>query len=212
MVTETVPIESDQRVLIRNMSWKLYEDLLEARGDAGAPRFAYDRGILEITSPSVEHEEINRTLAQIIELVALASRVDVRNLGSTTFDREDLDRGFEPDSCFYVQNEEIVRGKHRIDLTVDPPPDLVVEVDLTSPSLNKLPIYAALGIPEAWLYDGKRVRFLQLGEDGYLGAKRSLAFRILTEDVVSRFLKRSKAVGRVEWSNEVLGWVRDRVR
>jgi Uma2 family endonuclease len=211
-VTQTVRVEPEQRVVLRNASWELYQSLLESRGDAGAPRFAYDWGMLEITSPGVDHEETNRTLAQIVELVALGSSVDVRNLGSSTFDREDLDRGFEPDSCFYVRNEERVRGKGRIDLAVDPPPDLVIEVDMTSPSLNKLPIYAALGVPEVWRYRKGRVHILELGAEGYVEAARSRAFPILTADLLSSFLTRSKTAGRAEWSSEVLGWTRERTR
>ncbi len=208
-MTETVRVEPEQRVVIRNASWELYQGLLEARGDAGAPRFYYSQGILEIMSPGVDHEKTNRTLAQIVELVALGLGVDVQNLGSTTFDREDLDRGFEPDSCFYVQNEERIRGKDRVDLSVDPPPDLVIEVDITSPSLNKLPIYATLGVPEAWRYRRGRMQVLVLQEEGYAEAERSLAFPVLTADVLSRFLDRSKAAGRAEWSNKVLDWARD---
>lgn len=208
-MTETIPAGAEQRVVIRTANWNLYQDLLAARGDAGAPRFAYDRGILEIMSPGIYHERTNRTLAQIVELVVLGAGVDVQNIGSTTFDREDLDRGFEPDSCFYVQNEEAVRGKDKIDLATDPPPDLVIEVDITSPPLNKLPIYAALKVPEAWRYGGGRVKFLRLEEREYVEAERSLAFPSLTADDVSRFLERSRALGRVDWSNEVLRWIRN---
>lgn len=207
-MTDTVRVEPEQRVVIRNASWELYQNLLEARGDAGAPRFSYNMGILEIMSPGVAHEETNRTLAQIVELVALALRVDVRNLGSTTFDREDLDRGFEPDSCFYVQNEGHIRGKDKIDLSADPPPDLVIEVDITSPSLNKLPIYSALGILEVWRYRKGRMQVLELGEEGYVEAERSHAFPALSAEVLSRFLTRSRAVGRAEWSNEILDCAR----
>ncbi len=169
-MAETVRVEPEQRVVIRNASWQLYQGLLEARGDAGSPRFSYNEGVLEIMSPGLDHEETNRTLAQTVELVALGLAVDVRNLGSTTFDREDLDRGFEPDSCFYVQNEGRIRGRDTIDLSVDPPPDLIIKVDITSPSLNKLPIYAMLGISEAWRYRNGRIQVLKRQEEGYVEA------------------------------------------
>ena len=97
---------------------------------------------------STKHERPNRTLALLVEILAEELNMDVQRLGSTTFTREDLDKGFEPDSCFYIQNEARVRGKEEIDLAVDPPPDLVIEIDITSPSLNKFPIYARIGVPE----------------------------------------------------------------
>ncbi len=117
-------------------------------------------------SPSTEHEEYNRTIALLVEIFAVEAGLDVRNVGSMTFQREDLERGFEPDSCFYVQNETRVSGKTQIDLAVDPPPDLVIEVDITSPSLNKLPIHAQIGVPEVWRYDGRSLTMLGLGPDG----------------------------------------------
>ena len=88
--------------------------------------------------------------------------IEAEDLGSTTFRREDLERGFEPDSCFYIQNEKEIRGNVRIDPAVDQPPDLVIEIDITSPSLNKLPIYARMGVPEVWRYDGERMAILVL--------------------------------------------------
>ena len=129
---ETVKSRAEQRVLLRNISWETYERLLEERGDNSAPRFTYDRGELEIMSPSPEHEALNRSIALLVEFLAAELGIDVYDLGSTTFRREDLERGFEPDSCFYIENEERVRGKTRKDLSVDPPPDLVIEIDITS--------------------------------------------------------------------------------
>ncbi len=110
-----------QRMVLDHISWRTYESLLQDYIDRSAPRFSYDRGVLEIVSLSTEHEEENRTLALFIELVAGARAIRVRNVGSMTFKREDLQRGFEPDSTFYVQNEERVRGRIQIDPSIDPP-------------------------------------------------------------------------------------------
>lgn len=145
---ETVKSPAEQRVLLSNVSWETYERLLEDHQDSSAPRFTFDRGMLEIMSPSPEHEKLNRRIAQLVLAVTEKMGIESEDLGSTTFRRKDLERGFEPDSCFYIQNEERVRGKDRIDPSVDPPPDLVIEIDLTSPSINKLPVYAPLEIPE----------------------------------------------------------------
>lgn len=137
---ETIKLPVGQTVILHGVSWKTYESLLADHTDRSVPRFAYDQGELEIVSPSPKHEKLNRGLALLVEVVAEEFGIDVYDLGSTTFKREDLERGFEPDSCFYVQNEERVRGKDRIDLETDPPPDLVIEIDITSPSLDKHPI------------------------------------------------------------------------
>ncbi len=121
---ETVERPVERKVILHNARWRTYERLLAEQESSSAPRFTYDRGELEIMSPSTEHEEHNRTIALLVELFAEEAGLDVRHVGSMTFRREDLGRGFEPDSCFYVQNEENVSGKAHIDLASDPPPDL----------------------------------------------------------------------------------------
>jgi Putative restriction endonuclease len=117
--------QTEQRVIIRFVSWTTYEHLLADLANQSSTRLTYDRGLLEIMCPLPEHEEWNRTIALLVEVLAEERRVDVRNFGSTTFRRADLARGFEPDSCFYIQHEADISGKSTIDLTVDPPPDLV---------------------------------------------------------------------------------------
>jgi Uma2 family endonuclease len=147
---ETIKSPAEHRVILHNTSWGTYERLMEERGESRVPRFTYDRGELEIMSPSTEHESIAYYIGLLVAVFAEEAGVDLYGAGSTTFDREDLGRGFEPDACFYVQNAERVRGKPRIDLRLDPQPDLVIEVDITSPSLDKFPIYARASIPEIW--------------------------------------------------------------
>src|SRR5947209_11200471 len=164
----TAVSQTEQRVVLYDVSWATYEHLLADHLDCSSPHFTYDRGTLEIMSPSLDHEETNRSIATLIEVLAEEWEIDLRNLGSTTFKRKDLKCGFEPDSCFYIQNVESVRGKRKIDLVTDPPPDLVIEIDITSGSIHKLPIYAALGIPEVWRYTGKRLVILALAADDYV--------------------------------------------
>ncbi len=206
---ETVKSPAEGRVVLHNVSWETYEHLLADHVDSSAPRFAYDRGTLEITSPNPEHEETNRNLALLVEVVAEEFEMDLRNLGSTTFRREDLERGFEPDSCFYFQNEGRVRGKTHLGLSVDPPPDLVVEIDITSPSLNKLPIYARIGTPEVWRYDGTRVTILRLEGAEYVKVAQSAALPPLSGEILTRFVREGKALGRRDWTRKVCGWARE---
>lgn len=203
---------AEQRVVLRNVSWELYEEILESRGDAGAPRLAYDRGILEIMSPDFEHEETAISVAQVVQILAEEKEIEIRQLGHATLRREDLERGIEPDACYYVENEPLVRGKKKLDFTVDPPPDLVVEVDITSPSLNKLPIYAALGVPEVWRHDGEQVRILLLRGGEYVEVAESAALPPLTVEALTRFVREGAGAGYVAWVRGVRSWVRDRAR
>lgn len=194
----TVLSPPEQRVILHNVSWETYERLLTDLQGSSAPRLTYDRGTLEIMSPSSEHERYNRTIAQVVEELAVETDIDLDNLGSTTFRREDLDRGFEPDSCFYIQNAPRVRGKKRIDLTVDPPPDLVIEVDITSPSLDKFSIFAQVGVPEVWRYDGNRLMIFGLFEGDYQERDTSIAFPSTSSADVTDFIKDSESMSRPE--------------
>lgn len=199
---------SEQKIILHNVRWETYESLLADHLDNSAPRFTYDRGELEIMSPSSQHEEYNRTVSLFVEVLAEELNVDTRNLGSTTFKREDLGRGFEPDSCFYIQNEQRVAGKTRIDLNVDPPPDLVIEIDITSPSINKIPIYARLGIPEVWRYDGNRLLILHLEDDDYRERDESAVLPQVTAALVGGFLEDSKTMKRTAWLRKLRAWAR----
>ena len=205
---ETIKSPPEQRTILRNISWATYQCLLADHADSSAPRFAYDRGTLEITSPLAEQEEPNRAIALLVEVVAEELGLDLRNLGSTTLKREDVQRGVEPDSCFYILSEPRVRGKAGIDLALDPPPDLVVQIDITSPSLEKLPIYAQLGVPEVWRYDGHSVTILRLAGEAYVAAAESAALPPLTGEVLSRFVAASKTQPRTAWLRALRAWAR----
>lgn len=206
MVTVLSPPE--QRVILYNVSWETYERLLADLKDSSVPRMTYDRGTLEIMSPSSEHERYNRTAAQIVEELAVEMNINFDSLGSTTFRREDIDRGFEPDSCFYIQNAAAVRGKKRIDLTIDPPPDLVIEIDITSPSLDKFPVFARVGVPEVWRFDGSRLAIYELVEGDYREQETSLVFPTVTAADVTAFIKESETMERPDWMRKVRSWAR----
>lgn len=204
----TVMNTPEQRVVLENISWEMYESLLAAHRDRSVPRFTYDQGWLEIMSPSAAHEELNRAVARLVEVITEEMDIDIRNLGSTTFRRGDLDRGFEPDSCFYIQSIDRIKGKTELDLKVDPPPDLVIEIDLTSPSIKKLPIFAQLGVPEVWRYDGSRWSILVLESAEYVEREESRALPGATSAIVSRFLEESRHMRRPDWLKRVREWAR----
>jgi len=205
---ETAKSLAEQRVILRNVSWETYERLLSEREESRTPRFFYDRRVMEVVSPPMGHEALSRAVALVVAVFAEEVGVDVYAAGSTTFKREDLERGFEPDECFYVQNEGRMRGKAGVDLSTDPPPDLVVEVDITSPSLDKLPIYAQLGVPEIWRHDGKGLAFLGLERGGYTEIPTSTALPPLNAKIVSRFVEESAFLGSATWLREVREWAR----
>jgi len=155
----SVAILGEQRTVLRNITWSTFESLLKDMGEHRASRLMYDRGTLEIMTPLYEHEKPNRVLAKFIDALGEELNIEVSSAGSTTLKRRDLERGSEPDSSFYIENERFVRGKKGIDLRNDPPPDLVIEIDITSSSLDSFEIYAALGVPEIWRYDGNILQF-----------------------------------------------------
>ena len=172
---ETVPThkpvvtsaETGQRLILHGISWETYEQLLADYENSHAAHFTYDQGGLEIMVLSFEHEKINRLFHSLFEVVAEEMDIDFENAGSTTLKREDLHRGFEPDTCFYVTHVAHIRSKTHIDLSEDPAPDVVIEIDLSSLSLDKLPIYAAVGVTEVWRYYEKAVEIFILENGTY---------------------------------------------
>ncbi|WP_242040676.1 Uma2 family endonuclease [Coleofasciculus sp. FACHB-1120] len=153
---QDIPRERTHRVILQGVSWQTYQALLTEMGDNRSSRLAYDRGVLEITMPSDRHETNTKLLERMIEALTEELDLPIKGFRSTTLNREDLQRGAEPDSCYYIQNVERIQGR-TIDLTKDPTPDLVIEVDITSPSSRRLQIYSQLGVSEVWRYVGQRV-------------------------------------------------------
>jgi Uma2 family endonuclease len=200
----TVLSPPEQRVLLRNVSWETYERLLEENLDNSSPRFTYDRGVLEIMSPSAEHEWYNRLVSDLVKLLARELRIDVLDLGSTTFKRQEAEKGFEPDSCFYVTRAKQMRGKKKIDLATDPPPDFVVEVVVTHPSLSKFPICAAFGVPEIWSYDGDHLRIYRLSGSEYTEMPSSGIIPELEANELTDSLERGKTLDSLTWPERVL--------
>lgn len=198
----------EQRVLLRNVSWETYERLLAESIDSVGTRFTYDEGELEIMVVSIAHENPNRTLAMLVEIVAEETDRDLHRAGSTTFKRKDLAKGFEPDSCFYIGHAEQARGREELDLVTDPPPDLVIEVDITRSSLNRFPIFAALGVPEVWRFDDARVTMYRLERGRYFEIETSLALPPLTASQSTVFLDESRREKSTVWVRRVREWVR----
>lgn len=198
---------ADQKVTLHNVGWETYEKLLADVAGQHSVRLSYFQGTLEIMSPLSEHEILNRIITLLIEVLAEELDIEVRCLGSTTFKREDLASGFEPDSCFYIQHEPAIRGKMRIDLANDPPPDLVVEVDITSGSLNKFPLYSHIGIAEIWRYDGQKLTLYRLDAENYLESTHSIAFPIIESAKLADFIEKNKVLSTVAFIKACRAWI-----
>jgi len=181
-------IQSPDRVILQNISWHTYQSLVSDFESEPAMRLTYDRGTLEIRMPLDPHETYKKLIGRLIEAATEELDLEIRSLGSRPCDREDLQKGLEPDQCYYIQNEALVRDIEQIDLSQFPPPDLVVEVDITSSSLDRFAIYADLRIPEIWQFDGQRLTIYHLVEGEYRVSVSSLAFPLLKATDITAFL------------------------
>lgn len=201
-----------QRVMLHDISWQTYQTLLAEMGDHRACRLAYDRGVLEITMPSDLHEFIKRLLERIVTTLTEELNLKVRSVGSVTLNREDLQKGVEPDSGFYIQNASRIRGR-TLDIVNDPPPDLVVEVDITSSSTRRLKIYRALQVPEVWQCRAQTLEIKRLQDGEYVDCEFSLAFPMVTAVDLLRFLEEGKDT---DDDNAVIrslrSWIREQQR
>ena len=195
-------------VVLRHVSWETYERLLADDEGRRVPRITYDRGMVELVSPSLPHDEDAETITSLVVIVAGTLDIPIRNIGSTTYRRQALQRGFEPDASFYVQSVERMRGRRRLDPNINPPPDVVLEMEVSRSALNKLALFAAMEVPEVWCGENGRVAILILGGDGYRESPVSLAFPVLTGEVINRFLAESRILDSPDWFQSVSDWAR----
>ncbi len=204
------PVRSGQRFVFDNASWALYQSLLTGSGDR--VRLTYDRGKLELMSPSFEHETAGAVLGRLIGVLAEELNQPIKAGKSTTFRREDLDRGLEPDECFYIAQVQAILGRTEIDLSHDPPPDLVIEVDITRSSLDRMAIYAALGVPEVWRYDGTALEVHWIRPDGtYERRERSASFPQIDPAELAGFVHRGVHTDDTTLVREFRAWVQSRL-
>lgn len=203
-----ITVPPGQRVLLSDVSWQEFEAILDDLGEHRASRIAYDNGTLEIMTPLPEHE-INKEL--VSDLVkALLEELDIEfcTLGSTTFKNQEMLKGIEPDNCFYIQNEAAVRGKNRLDLTVDPPPDLALEIDVTSRTHPS--IYEALGVPELWRFEHGKLQINVLQAGNYIKCEYSPNFPTLPLiETIPQYVNQCKTLGRNKTMRAFRAWVRE---
>jgi Uma2 family endonuclease len=196
---------AEQRVVFHNISWQAYQQILAALGESRSSRLTYDQGTLEITMPLEEHESAVRLIELFIRIWVEESGLKIKTMGSTTLNRPDLQKSAEPDDCYYIQNQPLVAGK-TVDLNTDPPPDLIAEVDITHTDINKLNLYASMGVPEFWRYNGQILRIYQLQDGQYIEVENSPTFAWEIKDRLYQFLAEGK-LDEVQASKSFRAWV-----
>jgi Uma2 family endonuclease len=197
------------RVLLHNISWDQFECLLADLGESRSARIAYDNGTLEIMTPLPEHEHFKEVIGDAVKDIADELDLDYESYGSTTWRKRLKMAGVEPDNCFYFQHEAEVRGRLDLDITKgDPPPDLALEIDLTSKSLNRFPIYARLEVPEIWCYDEGVLKIYYLQDGDYVEAETSLALPQLPVRELPQLIETHRARGRRAIRKAVRDWAR----
>ncbi|NES83565.1 MAG: Uma2 family endonuclease [Moorea sp. SIO2B7] len=198
---------AEQRVLLQNISWQFFENLLEELGEKRSHRITYYQGQLEIMTPLWAHENYNRLIDRLIVSLIEELNLEVWMGGSVMLKRANMNVGKEPDSCYYIQNEGRVRGKTDLNFNVDPPPDLVLEIDLGGSHLNQLILYADLNIPEVWRYDGSKIYFYQLNHGAYVECDRSPTFSLLSAAEVHEYLEQCKTLGLTTALGQFRTWI-----
>jgi Uma2 family endonuclease len=204
-------IERPQQIVLSGITWGTFERILTETGDRHL-RVTYDEGNLEFMTLSFEHENLGKWIARLIFFAALELQIPLSSGGSTTLKHGLRRKGLEPDECFWIQHEEAMRGKKRWRNRADPPPDLAVEIDITSSSLDRLGIYASLRVPEVWRYDGNTFKVLVLGANGkYRRQTKSRAFPTLPLESVSRFIARLGSKDEIHLIQDYIDWLREEV-
>jgi Uma2 family endonuclease len=175
-------------VSVEGISWETYDRLLqEATGNQ--IRITYDQGRMVLMSPLPKHDRVKKWIARLLETASLEKRVRVGSFGSTTWRKQKLAQGLEPDECYYITNEPLIRGRTDIDLRKDPAPDLAIEIEITHFPVDRLAIYARLGVREIWKYNGQEVEFLILSSGGYVPMTQSHGLPFLNSETINRFLR-----------------------
>ncbi|MCY7347295.1 MAG: Uma2 family endonuclease [Pyrinomonadaceae bacterium] len=197
-------------ILLNDISWAEYEMFLKDFEERAGWRLAYDGGKLEIMPPLMEHETPALSVDMLVRAYCEHFDLTLESAGSTTFRRELKKKGVEPDDCFYIQSADKVIGKVKsLDPKNYPAPDIALEVDITHGSLAKFPIYAALEVPEVWIYDGETVAFYELDRENYRQISRSRALPLLAAETLTGFLELSRTEGQTFALKSFRGWLKE---
>ncbi len=194
-------LPEDASVTFRDVSWAEYEELLEQVGEAPGLRVSYDNGSLYVVTIFTEHEKYSEFINSVVAGIRLRLRLNILSFGSATLKKHKRNKGHEPDACFYVQTAPLIGNRIQLDFETDPPPDIVVEIDVHHDSRSRFRVYAALGVPEIWRYDGQAMTIYHLSEEGdgqrYVAGDTSAALPMLTAQLLSEMIERMRTHGEL---------------
>ena len=193
--------------VLTGIKWETYQRLAIDLAENPSKKLSYDQGNLEIMTPLPEHEINKGFLGRLVQTTTEVLELEILSLGSTTLSREDLQKGIEPDECYYISNEALIRDKIDFDFTIDPPPDLAIEIDITSSSLNRFTIYESLKVREIWRFNGQDVFIYCLKDGGYKEESYSQVLPILSKSVILTFLKKRGKIGENALIREFRQWL-----
>lgn len=211
------PITTEQRVILPSVSWQQFEQLLAELGNERQTRLTYLRGKLEMMTPVEAHERCSKLIDSLIQVLVDEPSIPLTSITPVLLKQQALGCATEPDACYYLEDRSF-RNRHEIDLSQEAPPDLLVEVALTKSNLDKLPIYATLGIPEVWRYittagedmlKGTLLMY-ELQDDRYIERSHSQAFPFLPADRVLAFLEQSDSIGLAAALRVLRSWIQER--
>lgn len=201
-------IQPGQQLLVEDVNWQQFESILAELGERRASRLSYSNGRLEIMVPLPEHEKAKEIIGDMVKILLEARQIAFESLGSTTLKNERMSQAVEPDTCFYIQNQAAVIGKNRLDMSVDPPPDLAIEIDLTS--RTQLDNYQILGVPELWRYARRGLQINVLQAEQYIESDVSPTFpNIPIVELVNQYTQQSQVAGRTSAIQAFKNWVRE---
>jgi Uma2 family endonuclease len=207
-LTPVTPPTETSHLVLYNISWETYEKLLDAFSQSPTPRITYYKGTLELMTPLPEHERYSWTLGRLVVALSEELGIEIIGLKSTTWRNQPQHAGKEADQCFYIQNEAFMRDKLHIDLKNDPPPDIAIEIDLTSSSIDKMDVYTALKVPEVWRWKKGKLIINILTDKGYVESETSLAFGLFPVKELARFMELDSQKGENARIREFREWVR----
>lgn len=209
-IEQSVQVAAENRFVLDGIPWEIYECLRE-NDENYRIRMTYDEGTLEFMSPSYRHESIKKLLARMVEAFTEELRIPLKSLGSMTCKQPEKLKALEPDECYYILNHHRIRGRKEIDLAVDPPPDLAIEVEIRPGAIEKIGIYSALGVAEVWHWHGESLRTLVLGADRqYVESEFSFNLPMLRVEDLEPFLDAELADDESQWILSFRDWVRER--
>lgn len=201
-----IEVPPGQTIIFHNISWEEFEAILDELGEHRGTRITYNQGLLEIMAPLPEHEVDKELVSDLVKILFEEFEIDRECFGSTTFKNQAMAQGIEPDQCFYIKNHLLMRGKKRVNLKTDPPPDLAIEIDVTSKT--QISTYEALNVPELWIYENNKLKIYVLQDKKYIESATSPIFSIPIVDIIPQYVERSKIEGASATLRAFRKWVR----